>query len=570
MKFIRIALIAASVFLFSTVGLHNAQAASKTDSLVTSAVNAGKILYNLTTVENKGTGKNIPTKEYSTAQKKYNAAMTAVKKQTGKQKTANLSKLKDVKTKIDRGKKYIDAVTYGKKLLDKKATLDKNVNKGVMDSTTINAYTTLSTTLKSYSPKFRAVYGKKTQAKIISLYKTPVDKVLSDLQYPVAVKQALNATTAMVKASATPSKIAGQYKIIVYKIDLIKQANYKKQLTAELKQLNAAIPENLNSGVFAQLISIETQLEQLDGLISKGKSDAKVPGLYKSLKTEIGEYTPKSDQAILNKRFTRIMDRLKVSTSELKGMLTSAAIAKGIPPEIVKAIAVTENGKFIQFEPNGEVYSSPDNGLGIMQVTPTSEEDQDLVNGVKYDLKYNIETGIDILLKKWNYANSITPVINHGEKNILENWYFAIMAYNGLSFKNDPNKNSNPYQVQVYTNLQEGTSMKPEILTGIKMIEDPITHLPSFKQKMSYTTKKMTASTQLFAKGKQITLSSQVRFRKVPSTVNNTPKVFPAGTKVTIQSGPMEDDNASNLFCWYKVSIKGTSGTWYVASSNLQ
>ncbi|RTZ55364.1 hypothetical protein EKO25_13330 [Bacillus sp. SAJ1] len=114
MNFIRIALIAVSVFLFSTVGLHNAQAASKTDSLVTSAVNAGKVLYNLTTVENKGTGKNIPTKEYSTAQKKYNAAMTAVKKQTGKQKTANLSKLKDVKTKIDRGKKYIDAVTYGK------------------------------------------------------------------------------------------------------------------------------------------------------------------------------------------------------------------------------------------------------------------------------------------------------------------------------------------------------------------------------------------------------------------------------------------------------------------------
>ena len=439
-----------------------------------------------------------------------------------------------------------------------------------MDTPTINAYTTLSTTLKSYSPKFSAVYGKKTRAKIISLYKTPVDKVLSDLQYPVAVKQALNETTSMVKASATPSKIAAQYKVIVYKIDLIKQANYQKQLTAELKQLNAAIPENLKTGVFAQLITIETQLEQLDGLISKGKSDAKVPGLYKSLKTEIAGYTPKSDQAILNKRFSRIMDRLKVSTSELKGMLTSAAIAKGIPPEIVKAIAVTENGKLLQFQTNGEVYSSPDNGLGIMQVTPTSEEDQNFVNGVKYDLKYNIEAGIDILLKKWKYANSITPVINRGEINILENWYFAIMAYNGLSFKNDPNKNSNPYQIQVYKNMQKGTTIQPEILTGIKMVEDPITHLPSFKQQMSYKTKKMTASTQLFAKGKQITLSSKGNFRKVPSTVKNTPKEFPAGTKVTIQSGPIEDDSAANLFCWYKVSIKGTSGTWYVSSSNLQ
>ncbi|MBS4174343.1 transglycosylase SLT domain-containing protein [Bacillus sp. FJAT-49736] len=574
MKLIRIALIMASVLLFSTVGHHYTEAASKTDSLVASAVKAAKVLSNATTVENKATGKNIPTKEYNDAKKKYNTALAAVKKQTGKQKSTNLSKLKDVKTKIDRGKKYIDAVTYGKKLLAKKATLDKYVKTGIMDTNTINAYTSLSSTLKSYAPKFTAVYGKKTQDKIKSLYKTPVDKVLSDLQYPVTVKQALNETNKLVKASAAPSKIADSYKKIVFNIDLIKQANYQKQLYSELHQLNEGIPENLNTGNLSNLMTIEAQFEQLDGLVSKGKSDEKVPGIYQSLKTGIADFNSSADQALLNKRFTRIMDQLKVSTSELKGMLTSAAVAKGVPPEIVKAIAVTENSKLQQFLTNGEVFKSDDNGYGIMQVTPTSEDDQRFNwDRVKYDLRYNIEVGIDILLEKWNYAfltKPIIPTINKGEKNVLENWYFAIMAYNGLSFKNDPNKNSKAYQLKVYSNLKDRTMMEPEVMKGVVMTLDPITQLPSFQQKMSYSTKKRTLSTQLYKKDKQITLSAKANFRKVPSTVNNTPKSFPAGTKVTLLSGPIEDNSSANLFAWYKVSIKGTTGTWYLASSNLQ
>ena len=58
-------------------------------------------------------------------------------------------------------------------------------------------------------------------------------------------------------------------------------------------------------------------------------------------------------------------------------------------------------------------------------------------------------------LDKWGYGGDITPTVNNNEKNIVENWYFAVMAYNGLSNVNDPTTASNPYQNKVWNNLTE-------------------------------------------------------------------------------------------------------------------
>ncbi|MGE8203661.1 transglycosylase SLT domain-containing protein [Heyndrickxia sp. NPDC080065] len=336
----------------------------------------------------------------------------------------------------------------------------------------------------------------------------------------------------------------------------------------ELKKLNDSIPAKLKTGKFADYVLMETQYEKLNSLISKWKSDEQVPGIHDNLKSKISSISSNSDKALLQKRLTVIMDRLKITTKELKGLLTKAAREKGIPPEVVKSIAITENGNLSQFLPNGEVFKSFDNGYGIMQVTPLSDEDQSIDDwkSIKYDLSYNIQKGVEILSEKWKY--SFLPKVNNGEVNILENWYFAIMAYNGLSDKiNDPNKAANPYQIKVYEYMKNRTFMDPDI---VKPKDAAFTVNPLHFDKMEVVTDYQTKSTQLYKKNDQITISSTANFRTIPSTVNNTPKAFPKGTKVTILDDPIEDDNPANLFIWYKVSIAGEKGTWYVASFNLK
>lgn len=125
---------------------------------------------------------------------------------------------------------------------------------------------------------------------------------------------------------------------------------------------------------------------------------------------------------------------------EIERMLEEVALNRGIPPTILKAIAYTESN-YRQFK-DGQPFVSFDGvSVGIMQVTPKFYPDLD-VERLKYDIKYNIEAGADILLGKWEYAfisNPRIPIIGNGDMRVLENWYFAIWAYNGLNENNNPN-----------------------------------------------------------------------------------------------------------------------------------
>jgi len=60
-------------------------------------------------------------------------------------------------------------------------------------------------------------------------------------------------------------------------------------------------------------------------------------------------------------------------------------------------------------------------------------------NKLRYDIKYNIEAGIDVLLNKWSMSSykSVSSVGNM-DPNVLENWYFALWAYNGWAASNNP------------------------------------------------------------------------------------------------------------------------------------
>jgi hypothetical protein len=117
------------------------------------------------------------------------------------------------------------------------------------------------------------------------------------------------------------------------------------------------------------------------------------------------------------------------------------------PCELLKAIAMNESG-WTQFcvptTPADQVGMPSqtiiafDCGYGIAQVTSgmhkgdTAAFDQ---TQVAADPTYNLATGAQILAGKWRGAHCV------GDRNpeVIEDWYTATWAYNGLAYSNNPN-----------------------------------------------------------------------------------------------------------------------------------
>ncbi|MHB9053912.1 MAG: transglycosylase SLT domain-containing protein [Thermoleophilia bacterium] len=137
--------------------------------------------------------------------------------------------------------------------------------------------------------------------------------------------------------------------------------------------------------------------------------------------------------------------------SEIKTMLYNAAVARGIPPEILYGIAYQESG-WQQFRSDGTPLDSYDGyGSGIMQVSygscvnyPAHKCYED-TNSIRYDINYNINAGADILIDKWNS----TPSIGDDNTNCYENWFYAVWAYNGWTVNNE-------YPYTVFSHIATG------------------------------------------------------------------------------------------------------------------
>jgi putative cell wall-binding protein len=128
----------------------------------------------------------------------------------------------------------------------------------------------------------------------------------------------------------------------------------------------------------------------------------------------------------------------------IKIKLETIARAKGIPSLLLKAIAFRESG-WRQWDSAGNpLMSSGDHpAIGIMQIASYDSEDLETVERLKNDIDFNIERGADLLNQKFD---QMVPQIGNGDRNILENWYFAIWAYN-CWVKDDMSKN-NPHQIE--------------------------------------------------------------------------------------------------------------------------
>ncbi|MEH7610273.1 immunoglobulin-like domain-containing protein [Gottfriedia acidiceleris] len=149
---------------------------------------------------------------------------------------------------------------------------------------------------------------------------------------------------------------------------------------------------------------------------------------------------------------------------QINCLLTNAALSKEIPPEVVKAVAEQESG-WRQFDDNGNVISNGSEGdkhkgYGIMQVTDEVPNPERL----QTDIIYNIEQGVKILNAKYELQipSSVPriPRIKDAGKDIIENWYFPVMAYNGIVPSNSPifrsegSRNLKTYQDQVFSKIE--------------------------------------------------------------------------------------------------------------------
>ncbi|MGG2112307.1 transglycosylase SLT domain-containing protein [Lysinibacillus pakistanensis] len=260
--------------------------------------------------------------------------------------------------------------------------------------------------------------------------------------------------------------------------------------------------------------------------------------------------------------------------STMNCLLTETALNYDVPPEIVKAIAEGESGNWRHFDVNGKAIVSADNGIGIMQITNQAGYNQDRL---KSDIVYNIQAGVETLDNMFTRKN--LPSINGGERDVLEHWYFAIMAYNGTKPVNSPivqatgERNANAYQERIL-----------RIIEKLELID--LAELPFTREHFQYDSNSrenikfsamnypfdlpLTKSKYFFETNQKVSATTtNVKFRTRPS-MDSPFSTLREGEIVTI-TGPFEYEEVStkkNHFVWYPVKRSdGTKG--YVASSYL-
>ncbi len=146
------------------------------------------------------------------------------------------------------------------------------------------------------------------------------------------------------------------------------------------------------------------------------------------------------------------------------------------PCVLLKAISVQESVAWHQFcVPTGPTCTGVsqtiiafDCGYGLMQVTSgmrTGETSAYDANLVASDPAYNVSVGSQILGQKW----AATPSVGDNRLDVIEDWYIATWAYNGLAFKNNPNNPAYPADRKPYRDpggLSGGNYPYQELIWG--------------------------------------------------------------------------------------------------------
>lgn len=114
-----------------------------------------------------------------------------------------------------------------------------------------------------------------------------------------------------------------------------------------------------------------------------------------------------------------------------------------VPPSVLKAVGWVESN-WRQFTPGGRPLLSFDFGYGIMQITSgmagafgstQGSLDAGTQSLIASNYTYNIAYGARMLAQKWAGA----PQVGNGDPTVVEDWYYALWAYNGWGWVNNPN-----------------------------------------------------------------------------------------------------------------------------------
>lgn len=240
-----------------------------------------------------------------------------------------------------------------------------------------------------------------------------------------------------------------------------------------------------------------------------------------------------------------------LSRSEVEKIIEDVARRRGIPSVILKSIAKAESS-LKQFNSDGSVVASRGGNLGIMQVSRNSGYD---VNRLKSDSVYNIESGAEMLLNKWRYANRSMPQIGNMDPNILENWYFALWAYNGLLPRNNPNVSKKTYQGKIYNIANKDYGQK---ITPVSRGSIPSRGVPKKPTKITSPKPTHKGDILTYNVGNVVTVDGRKFLVLQDSPYGKEIGKVKVGTSMTILEGP----KLKNGFYFYKVKTEDNKTGW--------
>ncbi|WP_377887463.1 cell wall-binding repeat-containing protein [Alkalihalobacillus sp. R86527] len=264
-------------------------------------------------------------------------------------------------------------------------------------------------------------------------------------------------------------------------------------------------------------------------------------------------------------------------------ILTEEAIKMDIPPEVAKAIAYEESAWDQQ-------KVSSVGAIGVMQVyKPDASDDEK--NKLRYDTRYNIQQGLKILNDKFVGKDGKLPTVNENDRDVLESWYFAVLAYNSVVQKNSPlilsdgsgDRNLGAYQEKVYQSIENYSISGNVQPIPFKFTKNDFSYgdgnqlyFETFHYEIPESELHRTAQNY---KGQDIVITAQqANFRDAPSSKAKSIASTTEREPVTLTSDRIYDDSSNygvsdasmvyKHYVWYKVELDSGKEA-YVASGDL-
>lgn len=244
-----------------------------------------------------------------------------------------------------------------------------------------------------------------------------------------------------------------------------------------------------------------------------------------------------------------------LSRKEVEALVEEIATKRGIPSVILKSIASVESS-LTQFNRDGKPKVSRGGNIGIMQVSGRNKK-YDLAK-LKNDPLYNIESGADHLLEKWKWANEKMPQIGNMDPNILEHWYFALWAYNGLLERNNPNVNYNKtYQDKIYQVALKEYGQK---ITPIDRKYISKKGVPKKGKKIPTPKVHHKGDILTYSPGDKVVVDGNNLLLLLNKPAGKEIGRIKKGTSMTILEGPVLNSG----FYFYKVQVDGNKDTGWI------